>query len=96
MYNEYPLLFKVLSDPNRIKILELLIKGDTCGCTLIDKLPISQPTLSYHLKMISKAGLVTSKKEGTWIKYFVNKEKLTSIINFISEIRDIEVEQCNI
>jgi len=41
--------FKILSDPTRLEIVELLLKGETCGCTLIDKLPISQPTLSYHL-----------------------------------------------
>ena len=96
MYEKYAKLFKVLADANRLKIIELLIKGETCGCTLIDNLPISQPTLSYHLKMISEAGLATSKREGNWIKYFINKDKLSEISNFINLIRDAEVEQCSL
>lgn len=48
MNKDYASLFKALSDDNRLTILKLLIQGETCGCTLIDKLPITQPTLSYH------------------------------------------------
>ncbi len=96
MFEKYARLFKVLADVNRLKIIELLIKGETCGCTLIDNLPISQPTLSYHLKMISEAGLADSKREGNWIKYYINKDKLTEIKLFIEKIRDTEAEQCNL
>ena len=96
MFEKYARLFKVLADVNRLKIIELLIKGETCGCTLIDNLPISQPTLSYHLKMISEAGLADSKREGNWIKYYINKNKLTEIKLFIEKIRDTEAEQCNL
>ena len=96
MFAEYAQLFKVLSDPNRLKIIELLIKGETCGCTLIVKLSISQPTLSYHLKMISEAGIARTEKKGNWINYYINKEKLSDIINFIENIKNTEVEQCNL
>jgi ArsR family transcriptional regulator len=88
--------FKVLSDPNRLEIIELLIKGETCGCTLIDKVSVSQPTLSYHLKHITKAGLATSKREGNWIKHFVKKDALNEMIDFLIELRDTEVEQCSL
>lgn len=96
MFTEYAQLFKVLADANRLKIIELLIKGETCGCTLIDKLTISQPTLSYHLKMISEAGIARSEKSGNWIHYYINKEKLSEIISFIEMIKNTEVEQCNL
>ena len=96
MYEKYAQLFKVLGDANRLKIIELLIKGETCSCTLIDKLPISQPTLSYHLKIISEAGLAESKKDGNWIKYYIKKDVLTELKIFIEQIRDTEVEQCNL
>ena len=96
MFEKYAQLFKVLADANRLKIIELLIKGETCGCTLIENLPISQPTLSYHLKMISEAGLADSKREGNWIKYYINKDKLTEIKLFIEKIRDTEAEQCSL
>jgi len=96
MFEKYAQLFKVLADANRLKIIELLIKGETCSCTIIDKLPISQPTLSYHLKMISEAGIADSKREGNWIKYYINKDKLTEIKLFIEQIRDTEAEQCSL
>lgn len=96
MYTEYAQLFKVLADENRLKIIELLIKGETCGCTLIDKLSISQPTLSYHLKIISEAGIARSEKKGTWINYYINKDKLSDIIKFIESIKNAEVEKCSL
>lgn len=96
LYTEYAQLFKVLADENRLKIIELLIKGETCGCTLIEKLTISQPTLSYHLKMISDSGIARSEKKGNWKNYYINKDKLSDIISFIENIKNIEVEQCNI
>ncbi|HOO44368.1 MAG TPA: metalloregulator ArsR/SmtB family transcription factor [Bacillota bacterium] len=88
--------FKVLSDPNRIEILELLIKGETCGCTLIDKLPITQPTLSYHLKIITNAGLATTKRDGNWIKHFVKRESLDEMIEFLQKLRDLEADECKL
>ncbi|MFK5883753.1 MAG: metalloregulator ArsR/SmtB family transcription factor [Candidatus Izemoplasma sp.] len=96
MYEEYALLFKVLSDPNRLKIIELLISGETCSCTLIDKLPITQPTLSYHLKIITSSGLATSRKEGTWMKYFINKDKLSFLSKFIVNLKNTEVTECSL
>lgn len=96
MYKKYAQLFKVLGDENRLKIVELLIKGETCSCTLIDKLPISQPTLSYHLKLISEAGLAGSRRDGNWIKYYINKDLLSELTLFIEQLRDREVEQCNL
>lgn len=81
-------LFKALSDENRLIILKCLIEGETCGCTLIDKLPISQPTLSYHLKFLSEAGLTSHYKEGTWKKHQVNYEVLESLITFLIELRN--------
>jgi len=88
--------FKVLSDPNRLEIVELLLKGETCGCTLIDKLPISQPTLSYHLKTITKCGLAKAKREGNWIKHFIDRDKINEMIKFLEQLRDTEETQCNL
>ncbi len=88
--------FKVLSDPNRLEIIELLLKGETCGCTLIEKLPITQPTLSYHLKAITKAGLATAKKEGNWVKHYINREKIDEMINFLEDLKHMEQTECNL
>lgn len=96
MYKEYAEIFKVLSDPNRLKIIELLIKGETCGCTLIDKLDITQPTLSHHLKKIAEVGLVEGVKEGNKMKYYVNNKKLDEIKSFIDDLKNSTEEYCEV
>lgn len=88
-------LFKAMSDENRLKILSLLIAGETCGCTLIDKLPISQPTLSYHLKALTDAKITIAKKEGVWVKHTVDISKIDEMMQFLQDLKDTTVA-CNL
>jgi ArsR family transcriptional regulator len=88
--------FKVFSDTNRMEIVELLLKGETCGCTLIDKLTISQPTLSYHLKNITSSGLATTRREGNWIKYTIDRSKIDDMIRYLEQLRDMEKVECSL
>jgi ArsR family transcriptional regulator len=88
--------FKVLSEENRAHIVELLLKGETCGCTLIEKLPISQPTLSYHLKTITDSGLAIAKRDGNWIKHYIDRDKINEMIDFLIDLRDTEINQCSL
>jgi ArsR family transcriptional regulator len=90
MTDKMALMFKALSDPNRLLILELLLQGETCGCTLIDKLPITQPTLSYHLDILTKAGLTKAYKEGTWKKHTVDQQNLDMIIGYIESLKQMK------
>lgn len=85
---DYANIFKVLSDVNRIKVLDLLVKGEKCSCTLIDKLPISQPTLSYHLKMLHEVGLIRNEKVGNRVNHYVIKEKVQDISDFLNGLLD--------
>lgn len=95
MNDKIALMCKALSDEHRLTILELLVKGETCGCTLIDKLPISQPTLSYHLNLLNEVGLTRVTKEGTWKKYRVDKEKIDEIIAYLQTLKNLE-GACNL
>ncbi|MEF3693110.1 MAG: metalloregulator ArsR/SmtB family transcription factor [Acholeplasmataceae bacterium] len=95
MNTDYATLFKALSDENRLLILKLLIQGETCGCTLIDKLPITQPTLSYHLKILTEAGLTKAYKEGTWVKHHVDHDKIDLIIKYLVDLKNEETA-CNL
>lgn len=92
---EYAELFKVLSDENRIKIIQLLVKGESCSCELISELPISQPTLSYHLKHLAEAGLITSEKVGNRINHTVNKNVLMELSSFVSSLTVCNDITCN-
>jgi len=88
MKNDIALLFKALSDENRLTILELLIQGETCGCTLIDKLTITQPTMSYHLRQLTDAGIINSYKEGIWKKHHVDIAKIDTLIQFLTDLKN--------
>lgn len=80
-------LFKALSDENRLTLLRLLVEGETCGCTLITKLSITQPTMSYHLRQLTDAGVITSYKEGVWKKHHVDIDKIDAMIAFLTELK---------
>ncbi|MDY0074660.1 MAG: metalloregulator ArsR/SmtB family transcription factor [Acholeplasmataceae bacterium] len=88
MNNNYAQLFKALSDENRLIILEKLIEGQTCGCTLIDSLSISQPTMSYHLNILAQSGLTSTKRDGTWKKHYVNIELIDQLIVYLQNLKN--------
>ena len=67
-------IFKALSDENRIRIMKLLRSGEKCACKLLEELNISQPTLSHHMKILCDAGLVTGRREGKWMHYSIHAE----------------------
>jgi ArsR family transcriptional regulator len=66
---EFIKVMKALSDPNRVKLVKLLQKGEMCVCKIHAALGIAQPTASKHLKILEDAGLVSRRKEGLWAHY---------------------------
>lgn len=66
---EFLKVTKAVSDPNRVKILKLLQHRSLCVCEIRAALNLAQPTVSNHLKVLERAGLVRSKKEGLWVNY---------------------------
>ncbi len=87
-------LFKAFSDKNRMNIIENIAKGECCSCQMEKKFTISQPTLSYHLKMISDSGLAKSKKVGTWNKYQLDYKKIDEMIEFLTKLKTEEECRC--
>jgi len=65
----YSRVMKALSDPNRVRVLKLLEGGPLCVCEIQDVLGLAQPTVSSHMKILEDAGLLTKKRQGTWIIY---------------------------
>lgn len=74
--NELADYLKTISDPNRLKILTLLAEGERCVCEIHRPLDIPQNLTSHHLKALKEASLVISRKEGKWVHYSLNIEKL--------------------
>lgn len=66
---EASLLFKTLSDPTRLRLLNLLACGETCVCELTGTLRVVQPKVSRHLAQLKRAGLVEAQRNGKWMHY---------------------------
>lgn len=62
-------LFHALSDEIRLRVVDLLLDGERCVCELMDELELAQSRLSWHLKTLSDAGIISGRKEGRWIYY---------------------------
>lgn len=72
---------KALSHPARIKILEILTKLDICMCgDIVDHLPLSQSTVSQHLKELKRVGFIKGEVEGAKVCYCVNKKILKQFV----------------
>lgn len=67
-------IMRALSDPGRVKIVKLLGRGELCVCELTVLLGLAQPTVSKHLRVLEEAGLVSFRKEGSWIIYRLARE----------------------
>jgi ArsR family transcriptional regulator len=71
-------VFRALSDPTRLRILNLLRNGELCVCHLVAVLGVPQPTASRHLSYLRKAGFVVARKEGLWSYYRLSPARGTS------------------
>lgn len=86
-YKKYALFMKALSDETRIKIFKMLAERELCACNILEEFYITQPTLSYHMKILCDSGLVNNRRDGSMTKYTVNLENLEIIKEFINGIR---------
>jgi len=67
--NQLTELNNVLSDPNRIRLLSACLDRERCVCQLVELLDLSNASISKHLSMLKRAGLLDSRKEGRWVHY---------------------------
>src|SRR5215213_7531590 len=79
-------LFHALSDRTRVSILQRLRLGERCVCDLTDALDAAQSRLSFHLKVLKDAGLVTDRKDGRWMYYSLNTEALAEVGELIDAL----------
>ena len=59
-YEKYARIFKVMSDPKRLKIIDMLSEGELCACKILEEFHITQPTLSHDMKLMCDLGIVMS------------------------------------
>jgi ArsR family transcriptional regulator len=84
----WAVVFKALADPTRLLILSLVAKneGGVCECNIVDCTPLSQPTISYHIKVLKEAGLLDSEKRGLWCYYALRKDVLRQAATALGEM----------
>ena len=83
--NRLAALAKAMGHPARIAILEHLIKVKGCVCgDLVDVLPLSQSTVSQHLKELKKAGIISGEIEGVRTCYCINKKNWQDMQQFLN------------
>jgi len=86
-HNEMATLFKALSHPARIAIIEYLLKVNECICgDIVNELPLAQPTVSQHLKELKNAGIIKGSIEGTAICYCLNPDVMVKMEEYFSVI----------
>jgi ArsR family transcriptional regulator len=81
--------FKALADPLRLEVIELLRSQEMCVCDLCDRLGIAQSRLSFHLKTLREAGLISARQEGRWIYYRLNPAEFGALEDYLMTLRNL-------
>jgi ArsR family transcriptional regulator len=93
-------VLKALADPNRLRIFNVLIQGDSCNGELNERLGLPPNLLSHHLRVLHQAGLVRSRRDavdGRWIYYAVDRHTAQRWHTWIGELLNparIQERQC--
>ncbi len=83
-------IFKALSDPTRLRLIQLLAQQESgsalCVMALADRLEVSQPAVSQHLRVLRNLGLVRSERRGFRVHYFLDEDQLAKWREIASEV----------
>jgi ArsR family transcriptional regulator len=80
-------LFHALSDETRLAVLEMLQQRERCVCELQDELEAAQSRLSFHLRVLKEAGLVSDRKDGRWVHYSLNADTFAEVEDVLAELK---------
>lgn len=97
-YADQARVFKAVCDEKRLYIINLLRQGERCACQLLEDLDISQPSLSYHMKILVESGIVRSRQDGKWTHYSISQAGSNQAIELLSSITSVSDEaeaNCN-
>lgn len=79
VYIDTAKMLKAMSDPKRLRIVDMLSCGEMCACVILESFHITQPTLSHDMKLLVGAGIVKDRREGKNIYYSLNRENLSKM-----------------
>jgi ArsR family transcriptional regulator len=85
-YEDNAKIIKAMSDPSRLRIIDILSCGQKCACDLLEYFNFTQPTLSHHMKVLMDCGIVECKKDGLWSYYSLNNANCNKHILFLMNL----------
>jgi ArsR family transcriptional regulator len=85
-------ILKAIAQPTRLKILELLKDGERCVCEIYPALKQEQPSISKHLNLMKRAGVLDSRKDGLRIIYWIKAPEVLDILRRAESILHREVD----
>lgn len=86
-HEQFSLICKALSDPNRLGIIQMIADQEKCACKILEHFEITQPTLSHHMRILAESGLVTTRREGKWAHYSLNPDLLREVGEYWNLLR---------
>ena len=80
--------FETLAHPVRLQLLDVLTRneGRVCVCDLEAAVPVKQPTVSHHLRLLREAGLVESEKVGQWVYYRIKRDEARALRDRVTQV----------
>jgi len=89
----YAEVFKALAHPVRLSIVHELAEGEACVCDLKRKIGVDMPTISKHLSILKKAGLVSNDKRGLWVFYKLENPKVMRVLDLVVNLTRISARR---
>ena len=86
IYLDTAKILKAISDPKRLRIVDMLSCGELCGCEILEAFQITQPTLSHDMRVLIEAGVVKDRREGKYTYYSLDQERLAKFKDTLHEI----------
>lgn len=79
-------LLRALADPQRLRVVEALAAGERCVCDLTSELGLAQSRLSFHLKVMKAAGLISARPQGRWVYYRLQPAALELLRDWLAAL----------
>ena len=86
VYIDTAKMLKAISDPKRLKIVDMLSCGELCACKILEAFHITQPTLSHDMRVLIEAGVVIDRRDGKNIYYSLNADRLSAFHKTLEHI----------
>ena len=90
---EISALLKALADPIRMDVVQTLAGGERCVCELTETLGLAQSRLSFHLKVMRQAGLITAREEGRWVYYKLAPQAFVQLRDWLNRLEGLSQDR---